>query len=143
MPSGSSASCSLDVSVGDRYVIHGGIEGGRIATNLCRGSHRLEDGRPWPSLPPQGGVISGWLGRDSPTGPNTPLPNVTVWIAIPGRRIAAKTDGTGAFRLTGVPPGTWTVEFGLDPAERPDTKVELASADDCAEIYAAARPRRE
>lgn len=143
MPSGSSAACSLDVSVGDRYVIHGGIEGGRITTNLCRGSHLLEDGRPWPSLPPQGGVVSGWLARDSSIGPNTPLPNVIVWIATPGRRIAAKTDVTGAFRLTGVPPGTWTVEFGLGPTEPADTKIELDAADDCAEIYAAPRPRGE
>lgn len=142
MPGGSSASCSLDVTAGSRYVIYAGLEKGRISTNLCRGSHPLAAGAAWPPLPPEGGVVSGRLTRDDlGAGRPRPLGGVAVWIATPGRRFTANTDAAGAFRLTGVPAGTWTVEFGLGPDERADEKIELQSADDCAELYPSPRPR--
>ena len=141
MPGGSSASCSLDVAPGARFVIYGGVEGGAISTNLCRGSYALAAGQPWPDLPPEGGVVSGRLARPAAGGAWEPVPAVPVWIATADGRISATTDAAGEFRLSGVPAGTWSVQFGLGADEQADVKVELQSPDDCAEIFAAPRPR--
>ncbi len=142
MPGGSSASCSLDIAPGSRFVIYGSLKAGRFSTNLCQGSHSLGAKAAWPALPPPGGVVSGRLMRpgsgvrDAPG----PIPDVPVWIDVSGRRLASQTDADGRFRLTGVPAGTWTVHFDLGLSELADQKVELQSAEDCAEIYAAPRP---
>jgi hypothetical protein len=141
MPSGSSASCSLDIAPGARLVVFAGAEGERFTTNLCRGSHVLPAGAPWPNLPPPGGVVSGRLSRLDRDAPDRSLPDVAVWIVTPGGKLATRTDPTGAFRLAGVPAGRWTVQFGLDAHEHADQTIELQSADDCAEVYAWPRPR--
>jgi hypothetical protein len=143
MPAGSSASCSLDIAPGSRWVIYAAVHDGRLSTNLCQGSYGLERGTPWPALPPPGGVVSGTLRRYSPSADDVPLPGVPVWIATPGGRIAGKTDAVGAFRLTGVPAGTWTIEFDLGPSEQASQPIQLESKTDCAEVYAAPRARRQ
>jgi hypothetical protein len=41
MPGGSSASCSLEATVGARFVILARVRDGALSTNLCSGSYRL------------------------------------------------------------------------------------------------------
>lgn len=143
MPGGSSASCSLDVTPGSRVLIYGGVKDGGFTTDLCRGSHSLRPGAPWPDLPPPGGTVSGQLGRRPTEIRAAPryLPGIPVWIEAAGRRIASTTDADGRFRLTDVPAGKWTLQFDLGPSEVADQDVELRSAEDCAVVYASPRPR--
>jgi hypothetical protein len=143
MPGGSSASCSLDITPGSRVVIFGLVKEGRFSTNLCQGSHPLPTDAPWPVLPPPGGTVSGQLIRHAIEAQvdSRPIPDVPVWIEAPGRRLASATDRDGRFRLAGVPPGIWTVQFDLGPSELADEKVELQSTDDCAVIHPSPRPR--
>ena len=68
MPRGSSASCSLDVDAGDRYVIHAGGGADGYSTSLCQGSYGLKKDAPLPELPPPGGVVTGTLVRFSRDG---------------------------------------------------------------------------
>jgi hypothetical protein len=143
MPGGSSASCSLDITPGSRVLIYGGVKNGSFTTNLCRGSHALPPGASWPDLPPPGGTVSGQLIRRpmEMRGVPQPVPGVPVWIEAAGRRLASTTEADGTFRLTGVPAGTWTLEFDLGPSEVAEANVLLRSLDDCAVIYASPRRR--
>jgi hypothetical protein len=141
MPAGSSASCSLDVEPGARFVIYTGVEGGRFTTNLCRGSHGLQAGAPWPDLPPKSGAVSGTLARYTTGQSPVPVAGIDVWIVTPQRRITAKTDADGRFQLTGVPTGTWMFEFGVGPSEQADRAIELQSADDRADLFVPVRSR--
>lgn len=143
LPAGSSASCSLDVVPGSRVVVYGGVKEGGFTTSLCRGSHVLPAGAPWPTLPPPGGTVSGQLSRrpaEVRRAPQ-PVPGVPVWIEASGRRVASTTGGDGRFRLTNVPAGRWTLQFDLGPSEVADEDVELRSTEDCAVVYASPRPR--
>jgi hypothetical protein len=142
MPGGSSASCSLDIAKGSRYVIYGGLESGRVTTNLCRGSYALAAGQPWPTLPPQAGTVSGRLVRAADTGgaPRA-VPGVVVSIDAAGRRITATTDADGAFRLAQVPAGRWPLAFALRAGEQAEATVDLQSADDCAELFVPVQSR--
>jgi hypothetical protein len=142
MPGGSSASCSLDIIPGSRVVIYSSVKAGRFFTSLCQGSYSLEAEAPWPTLPPPGGVVSGHLMRPATEVRDAPRPIAGVLVSIDasGRRISSQTDSDGRFRLTGVPAGIWTLQFDLGPTELADKKVELQSAEDCAEVYASPRP---
>ena len=143
MPRGSSASCSLDVDAGDRYVIHAGRGADGYSTSLCQGSYRLKKDDPLPDLPPAGGVVTGKLvrnGSDASSFEPKPIAGAPLWIVTPDGRIESKTDSKGTFRLSGVPPGPWTVRFDVGPAERAEARIMLHSPQDCAEVYASPRP---
>jgi hypothetical protein len=136
MPGGSSASCSLDATAGDRLVIYASVAQGRISTHLCQGSHALQAGAAWPELPPRACDVTGKLVRRPEFGAApVPVADVDVWITTPAGRVAGRTDAAGAFRLSGVPMGRWTVEADVGSGERAQRSVVLASADDCAAVY--------
>lgn len=143
MPRGSSASCSLDVDAGDRYLIHAGADADRYSTSMCQGSHGLKKDDPLPELPPPGGVVTGTLARHNGDGSNfklLPIAGVPLWIVTPDGRIESKTDSMGRFSVSGVPPGKWTVRFDVGPAERAEAGILLRAPQDCAEVIAMPRP---
>jgi hypothetical protein len=143
MPGGSSASCSLDIAPGSRVVVYSGVKNGSYTTSLCRGSYALAEDQPWPLLPPPGGTVSGQLIRVTTDGRSAPqpVPAIPVWLEASGRRIAATTDADGAFRLTEVPAGSWTLRFDLGPSEVAEEQVTLRSVDDCAVVHVSPRRR--
>ena len=143
MPRGTSASCSLDVDAGDRYLIHADAGADGYSTSMCAGSHGLKATDPLPELPPPGGLVTGLLARHNGNGSNfklLPIAGAPLWIVTPDGRIESKTDSDGRFRVSGVPPGKWTVRFDVGPTERAEASIELRSADDCAERYVATEP---
>lgn len=143
MPRGGSASCSLDVKAGDRYVIHADAGADGYSTSLCQGSYALKKGDPLPDLPPPGGVVEGTLIRYDWRGGrfgSTPIAGAPLWIVTPHGRITGTTGDDGTFQLNEVPPGEWTVRFDVGPAERAEVRIVLASADDCAEFYVSTEP---
>jgi hypothetical protein len=142
MGPGSSASCSLDVAVGQRWVMFAGTANGWFSTGLCHGSYGLRDTDPLPGLPPPAGTVSGrlirWTRGDRPPDG---LSDVPVWVQTPAGRIASRTAADGSFTLSRVPPGKWTVSFDLGPAESADQPIELGVGD-CESVIASPRPRR-
>ncbi len=144
MPRGTSASCSLDVAAGRRYVILAGGEKGVYSTSLCHGSYPLEAGAPLPDLPPPGGQVTGLIYRyhvGAPTGQeHTPIVGALVWIVTPDGRIEVRTDAEGRFKMTGVPQGPRMVRSDVAPGERVEERIDLEFEGDCAEIYGSPRP---
>ena len=93
-------------------------------------------------LRPEPGVVDGWLVRSRP-GPGVEpfgVEGVTVWVETPGGRMASRTGPQGQFRLTGVPAGSWTVEFQLGGREAAVAQANVASPDRCATVLAIAEP---
>lgn len=141
MPRGSSASCSLDVRQGDRYVIYGAGGAGGVSTSLCQGSFGLRPGDPLPDLPPPGGRVTGALYRlGPPSFDRTPIGEARVWVMTQDGQVETRTDADGRFTLTGVPAGAAVVRFDVGPGERAEERIHLQSADDCAEVYVIPRP---
>ncbi len=144
MPRGSSASCSLDVAPGRRYVIFSGGEKGVYSTSLCHGSYSLQADAPMPDLPPPGGRVTGEIHRyrvGAPTGQErTPVVGALVWIVTPDGRIEARTDDAGRFTMTGVPLGPRMVRSEVAPGEAIEERIDLQFKDDCAEVYAYTQP---
>ena len=68
------------------------------------------------------------------------IEGVTVWVETPGGRMASRTGPQGQFRLTGVPAGSWTVEFDLGGREAAVAQANVASPDRCATVLAIAEP---
>jgi hypothetical protein len=143
LPRGSSASCSLDVDPGDRYVIHGGRKAGQYSSSLCAGSYGLRSGDPLPDLPPPAGQVTGRLYRftDVPGAyERNGVIGARVWVVTPDGPIETRTDGDGRFRLTGVPQGPRMVRFEVGPGEGAEERIDLQFAGDCAEVYAIPGP---
>lgn len=144
MPRGSSASCSLDVAVGKRYVIFGGGGKDGYSTGLCYGSFSLKPGDPLPDLPAPGGQVTGVLQRyrrGAPTGSEwLPIADALVWLVTPDGRIEARTDAEGRFRMTGVPLGPRLVRSDVAPGERVEERINLQFKEDCAEVFGIPRP---
>ncbi len=140
MGPGSSASCSLDVAVGQRWVMFAGTANGGFSTGFCHGSYRLRDTDALPTLPLTAGEVTGrlirWTRGDKPPDG---LGDVPVWVQTPTGRIASRTAADGSFALSRVPPGKWTVSFDLGPTETADQPIELG-ADDCESVIASPRP---
>ena len=143
MPRGTSASCSLDVDPGDRYLIHAGAGADGYSTSMCQGSYGLKKDDPLPELPPPGGLVTGMLARHNNDGSNfklLPIAGAPLWIVTPDGRIESKTDSEGRFRVSGVPPGKWTVRFDVGPTERAEAPIVLRAPQDCADVFATPRP---
>jgi hypothetical protein len=144
MPRGSSASCSLDVAPGKRYVIFAAGEKGVYSTGLCHGSYSLQLDAPMPDLPPAAGRVTGQIQRyhvGAPTGQElTPVAGALVWIVTPDGRIEARTDAEGRFTMTGVPLGPRMVRSEVGPGEGVEHRIDLQFEGDCAEVYAYTAP---
>jgi hypothetical protein len=144
MPRGSSASCSLDVAAGKRYVIFGGGEKGVYSTGLCHGSYSLKPDDPLPDLPPPAGRVTGVINRyhrGAPRGQEyTPIAAALVWIVTPDGRIEARTGSDGRFTMTGVPLGPRMVRSDTAPGERVEERIDLQFEGDCAEVFATPWP---
>ena len=143
---GTSASCSIDVEVGQRRVVYAGGSKDRFSTSLCSGGWALKPGAPDPQLPPLGGRVEGrvvqlranWTSRDDLFAP---VAGVRVWVGTPRGPIDAHTDVDGRFRLEKVPPGRHVVRVDLGPAEEAwEEIVDLRSPDDCADVFVSTRP---
>ena len=139
--SGSDGTCSLQWSAGERWVVYADTGPSGLRSNLCSGSRRLKTDAPPPDLRPEPGVVDGWLLRpNAPSGVEPRLEGAPVWIDTPGGRIASRTETQGRFRLAGVPPGSWTVEFDLGGREAAVVQAVVASPDHCATVLAIAKP---
>jgi hypothetical protein len=144
MPRGSSASCSLDVYAGARYVIHAGARADGYSTSLCQGSYGLKKDDPLPDLPPPGGQVTGLIYRfrvGAPTGEErAPIAGALVWVVTPDGRIEVRTDAEGRFKMTGVPLGPRKVRSDVAPGERVEEHIDLQFEGDCAEVYGIPAP---
>jgi hypothetical protein len=142
MPRGSSASCSLDVAPGKRYVVHGGHKDGSYSTSLCQGSYPLKPDEPLPVLPPTPGQVTGQLYRYVGPPPYTraPIAGALAWVIDGDRRIETRTDADGRFTLASVPQGPRKVRFEVGAAERAEASIDLQFVEDCAEVWAFPRP---
>jgi hypothetical protein len=136
------APCELRFAAGQRWIVYADTGPSGLRSSLCSGSRQLDANAPPPDLRPEPGVVDGWLLRpNSPSGVEPWIDGVPVWIVTPAGRIASQTGPQGIFRLTGVPAGTWTVEFGLGGAETASIQADTSSSDRCATILAVAKPR--
>ncbi len=144
MPRGSSASCSLDVAAGKRYVILAGGAAGVYSTSMCHGSYSLEADAPVPDLPPPAGQVTGVINRyrmGAPRGQEwIPIVDALVWVVTPDGRIEARTDAAGRFKMTGVPLGPRMVRSDVAPGERVEERIDLQFKEDCAEVFATPSP---
>ena len=144
MPRGTSASCSLDVDPGDRYVIHAGAGADGFSTSMCHGSYGLKKEDPLPDLPPPAGQVKGTIYRyhvGAPSGQErTPIVDALVWVVTPDGRIEARTDADGRFTMTGVPLGPRMVRSDVAPGERVESRINLEFKEDCAEVFATPSP---
>jgi hypothetical protein len=136
MPRGSSASCSLDVAPGKRYVILAGEHEGTYSTSLCQGSYPLKPDDPLPALPPAAGQVTGHLYRLADTVPysDVPIAGAVAYVIDGDRRIETRTDAKGRFTLSGVPQGPRRVRFDVGPGERAEAAINLQFPADCAEV---------
>ncbi len=139
--SGSDGTCSLRWSAGERWAVYADTGPSGLRSNLCSGSRRLTAEAPPPDLRPEAGVVDGWLLRpNAPSGVEPWLEGAPVWIETPGGRITARTGSQGVFRLTGVPAGSWAVEFDLGGREAAVAQAAVAAPDHCATVLAIAKP---
>jgi hypothetical protein len=137
MPGGSPASCSLDLEPGERLVVFAGGSNGTYGTHLCAGNIPLRRGAPFPVFPPEPGAVVGELVRSGPPGDRSypPIVGARVWVEAAGRRVEARTDAHGRFRLPGLPPGRYVVRFDAGAAGRDGMMIELRAPDDCYDVF--------
>jgi hypothetical protein len=108
---GGSAACSLDLTIGGRWLIaardlgDGPIVGRhtRLSAGGCGGGFRIRDGDPGPmfrSRSDVGGRVErfGTSGREG-----TPMAGVRVWVETPAGAVDTRTDKDGWFLLRDVP----------------------------------------
>jgi len=134
-------SCSLQWRAGEQWAVYADSGPTGLRSSLCSGSRKLVADAPLPDLRPEPGVVDGWLVRSRP-GPGVEpwIEGVTVWVETPIGRMASRTGPQGQFRLTGVPAGSWTVEFELGGREAAVAQAHVASPDLCASVLAIAEP---
>lgn len=136
-----STSCSLAWRAGERWVVYADSGPHGLRSSLCSGSRKLAADAPLPDLRPEPGVVDGWLVRyRAPSGVEPWIEGAPVWIETPGGRIVSRTETQGRFRLTGVPAGSWAVEFDLGGREAAVAQATVASPDHCATVLAIAEP---
>ena len=135
------ATCELRFAAGERWIVYGDSGPQGLRSSLCSGSRKLEADAPLPDLRPEPGVVDGWLLRyRAPSGVQPWIEGAPVWIETPGGRIVSRTETQGRFRLTGVPAGSWTVEFDLGGREAAVAPATVAPPDLCATVLALAKP---
>jgi len=136
-----SATCELRLGAGERWVVYADSGPQGLRTSLCSGSRKLAADSPLPDLRPEPGVVDGWLHRyRAAPGVEPWIEGAPVWIQTRGGRLASRTGPQGIFRLTAVPPGSWTVEFDLGGRESAVAQVTVAAPDRCATVLALAEP---
>ena len=121
-------SCSLDLGVGDRYVLFAGGSEGRYGTSMCQRSYRLAPGAALPDLPLLAGTVTGQLTLPAADGraSKVPMAGVPVWVATADGRIESRTDRNGRFRLDNVPTGMREVRFEVGTGEPVGMVIESA-----------------
>ena len=132
-----SATCELRLSAGQRWVVYADTGPSGLRSSLCSGSRQLEPSAELPDLRPEAGVVDGRLLRfRAEVGVQPWIENARVWIDAPTGRIESRTGAQGSFRLSGVPVGSWTIQFALDPGESTSEQAVLEAPERCATVTA-------
>lgn len=135
------SSCDLTWGVGERWVVYAHGDSPTLQASLCSGSRRLTVDAPLPELKPEPGVVDGWLVRPHAAKGELPwIDGARVWIDAPAGRIEARTGERGRFRLAGIPPGTWPVQFAIAGGDTASAEADLTSADRCATVRVPSQP---
>jgi hypothetical protein len=141
------SSCSLKLTVGDRYVIYTWAANGKMHINQCSRIVRLAPGEPEPELPPVPGRVYGKvtrydMQRSQSFKPLEPIPAVRVWLDLPSGRASTRSDGWGRFSFADVPPGRYVLGFDAGPFLKPwhAEPVTFTQADACADAFLVLTP---
>jgi hypothetical protein len=136
------SSCAMGFEVGQRWMVFAHAGQGRMGTSGCSGTHRLSLDARLPDLPARGGTVHGSL-RTLGAGGDPELQglaDVPAWIDTPDGRIATRTDRDGFYRLEGVPPGEWKIQFDPGKGLAAQAFADVTAGQDCYGVGALARP---
>jgi hypothetical protein len=112
-----SSACGFEFEDGSEYLVYAYSKNGEWWTDHCTRTHKIETANDDADVQwihglakaPQGGTIFGTIQSFSPTDRDVfPLSNIKVDVNGPISK-AISTDTSGHFRMTALPPGTYTV----------------------------------
>ena len=137
--------CGYGFQLGGRYLVYAYEDGDKLSTSICSRTRPLSEAaddlayfRGLTTAKP-GAIISGdvkRIDRATPESGPRPVSGVKIFIQGPFQSVEAVTDKQGAYRVSGLAPGTYKVRIDLPDGLSTDNPEEQAKVFDrgCAQV---------